>query len=277
MNCKWISTVLLLLPLSSAFALDLDSEIARATQTPLARNPETKYYSFPFVNDLNFGYGPYKRTQNVLYLKPIISFQLTSSYDLILRVIAPLFNHQPSTVASQNYINGWGDLNPTTFVSPFRYRTTLWGLGPTLYIPTASNKALGTGKWSLGPEFALFSMPDRWVLGILTSNVWSIAGDPSRSAVNQFSLQYFISYNFPKGWYITSQPTITANWKASANQVWTVPFGIGGGKAFHFNEDGMTVSVEGFYNVVRPAQQGPDWTIQAKLEFNIADRKVIPL
>ena len=39
--------------------------------------------------------------------------------------------------------------------------------------------------------------------------------------------QYFINYNLKKGWYITMQPILTANWKATTANVWTVPFGGG--------------------------------------------------
>ena len=43
--------------------------------------------------------------------------------------------------------------------------------------------------------------------------------------------QYFINYNIKKGWYITLQPIITANWRASSGNVWTVPVGGGWGES----------------------------------------------
>ena len=49
-------------------------------------------------------------------------------------------------------------------------------------------------------------------------------------AVNQFLLQYFINYNLKKGWYLTWQPTITANWEAASGNKWTVPYGGGVGR-----------------------------------------------
>jgi hypothetical protein len=273
----WLASLLLFVPLSTISALGPDTDIARASQTPFARNPETKYYAFPFVNNVNFGYGSHGNTQAILDFKPIISFQLSSNYDFILRTIAPLVDHQPNTSHSSHDITGWGDLNPTFFISPTRYLTTIWGAGPTFFIPTATNQAIGSGKCSVGPELAIFTMPDQWVLGILTNNVWSVAGDPSRQAVDQFSLQYFISYNFPKGWYLTSEPTISANWKAARGQVWTVPVGIGGGKAFHFPNGGIILSLQSYYNIIRPSQLGPNWTLQAKIEFDLVDRKVISI
>ena len=65
---------------------------------------------------------------------------------------------------------------------------------------------------------------------MLVNNVWSIVGPHSRPAVNQMLMQYFIIYQIKKGWYVTSAPIITANWKASSGNVWTVPVGGGVGR-----------------------------------------------
>ena len=274
MSRTWLGYILLFLPTLS-FAFDADTQVARASQNAFARNPETKYFSFPLDNDINYGYGTQNRTQDVLNFKPIISFQTSHDYDLIIRTIAPIYQRQPMTNTNRHYINGWGDINPTFFISPLFYRHLIWGVGPTIFIPTATNEAIGSGKWSIGPEVGIFTMPHAWVLGVLTSNVWSVAGDPARKAVDQFSFQYFISYNFPRGWYLTSQPTIAANWKANGNQVWTVPFGGGFGKAVHFAENGISFSLQGYYNAIRPDKTGPNWTLQAKIEFSLKDRDVI--
>src|SRR5262245_58043224 len=44
------------------------------------------------------------------------------------------------------------------------------------------------------------------------------------SGVNSFLLQYFINRNLEKGWYLTSSPIITANWKLPSDERWIVPF-----------------------------------------------------
>ena len=40
--------------------------------------------------------------------------------------------------------------------------------------------------------------------------------------MNQMTFQYFLNYNLKKGWYLSSSPILTANWKASNGSVWTV-------------------------------------------------------
>ena len=48
--------------------------------------------------------------------------------------------------------------------------------------------------------------------------------------MNQFLLQWFVNYNMKKGWYLDTAPIVTANWRASADNRWTVPFGGGVGR-----------------------------------------------
>jgi len=39
-----------------------------------------------------------------------------------------------------------------------------------------------------------------------------------------------VNYNFPSGWYLTSTPTIVADWEADNDNRWTVPVGGGVGQ-----------------------------------------------
>jgi len=60
--------------------------------------------------------------------------------------------------------------------------------------------------------------------------MWSFAGEEDRANVNAMTLQPFVNYNLPKGWYLTSSPLITANWEANDNNRWTLPIGGGIGR-----------------------------------------------
>ena len=67
--------------------------------------------------------------------------------------------------------------------------------------------------------------------------------------LNFFLMQYFINYNFPSGWYLTSAPIITANWEADNGERWIVPFGGGIGKVFKIGKQPMNINTQVFYNV----------------------------
>lgn len=254
---------------------DAESELnlAKSTQNPLAVNAEARHYTLPFVNYSNFDNGISENTQNILDLKPVLPFPLSTNYDLILKTIIPI-THQASGTGN-GYINGIGDINPTAFVTPSMNSRLLWGLGPTLVLPTATNKALGAGKFSIGPELALIAMPDVWTFAILTYNIWSVAGPSDRPSINQFSFQYYITYNFQNGWYLTTQPNITSNWLAPTDDMWTVPIGAGAGRLFSIGHQPINFSIQGYRNIIRPSA-GPDWTLQLTLEFLFPDYRTKP-
>jgi len=125
---------------------------------------------------------------------------------------------------------------------------------------------LGSGKWGAGPSAVLLTMNGPWVCGLLINNIWSFAGSPSRGDVNQMLMQYFINYNLPDGWYLSSAPIITANWEADSGNQWTVPIGGGGGKIIRIGKLPLNCSVQGFYNVEKP-NNGPDWNLRLQVQF----------
>ena len=132
-------------------------------------------------------------------------------------------------------------------------------------LKTATDPALGLGKWSAGPSMVVLTMPGKWVIGGLASNIWSFAGDAERSAVNSFLLQYFVNYNLPKAWYLTSAPVVTANWRADSDK-WVVPFGGGVGKIFRVGKQAMNAQVQAFGIPVRP-ESAPSWTLRMQLQL----------
>jgi hypothetical protein len=67
-----------------------------------------------------------------------------------------------------------------------------------------------------------------------------------------------------KGWYLTSAPTITADWKADSGEKWTVPFGGGFGRVFKIGKQPVNAKLAGYYNVEKP-ENASNWTLQASL------------
>src|SRR6266851_1154844 len=199
-------------------------DLQKATQ-----NPISSLISVPLQNNTNFGVGPLDRTQNVLNIQPVIPVRVSEKWNLITRTILPLI-YQPDVTQRNLGVMGLGDINPTFFLSPAKPGKLIWGVGPSFILPTATNRVLGQGKWSAGPSVVALMQPGHWTIGALVNNVWNFAGRSDKPAVNQMLLQYFINYNLKKGWFTVLAPIITANWKASRSNVWTVPFGGGIGR-----------------------------------------------
>lgn len=245
---------------------ETDLNQAKSFQNPLGVNPEARYFTLPIINYNNFKYGSSKNTQNILEFKPVTPFSFTESFDIIFRTFIPLL-HQPD---NPGYQNGLGDINPTAFITPAKNSWFIWGVGPSLVIPSATNHVLGSNLWSLGPELTLIAMPDKWTFALLTSNIWSFSNPSNPNKVNQFSFEYFITYNLSPQWYVTTQPTLVANWLEPAGQKWTVPFGLGVGRLLSYGDQKMNFLVQAYYNVKKP-DTTQQWTLQATLEFLFPD------
>lgn len=237
-----------------------EEALAQAVQ-----NPVGDLISVPLQNNTNFGFGPYDRTQNVLNIQPVIPISLGSDWNLITRTIFPVIT-QPDFFSESGSTTGLGDVNFTAFLSPSKPGKLIWGVGPAIILPTATDQSLGSGKWSAGPSVVGLTIQGPWVAGLLMSNVWSFAGSGDRADVNFFLAQYFVNYNMNHGWYLVSAPIITANWEASSGNQWIVPFGAGFGKIFRIGKQPMNFNTQAFYNAVKP-DFGPDWQWRVQLQF----------
>ena len=105
------------------------------------------------------------------------------------------------------------------------------------------------------------------MVGSLFSNVWSFNEENDGNEVNLFTWQPFINYNLDNGWYLSSSPLITANWEADSDNTWTVPIGGGVGRIFRIGRQPVNCSVLGFYNIEKPDDLGPDWSIRFTLQL----------
>lgn len=250
---------LFLFTYSHAYA-ESNAELAKAAQNPVAN-----MISLPLQNNTNFGIGPDDETQNMLNIQPVWPVSLNNDWNLITRTIVPVIT-QPGIFTNDGQITGLGDITFTAFLSPAKSGKITWGVGPIFLLPTASDESLGTDKWGAGASVVVLAMPGKWVVGSLFSNVWSVGGSGNQD-INLFTWQYFINYNLPNSWYLTSAPILTANWEAdSYGDRWTIPFGGGGGKIFKIGKQPVNAQVSAYKNVQAP-EFGPDWQLRLQLQF----------
>jgi hypothetical protein len=252
--------MLMLLCGAPTYAEQTAEELAKKTQNPVA-----DLISVPFQNNTEFGWGPHNRVKNVLNIQPVWPFKMTDELNLITRTIVPIIR-QPDLRKDSGDTNGLGDINTSLFFSPTNSGQVIWGFGPILVFPTATDEVLGTRKWSAGPTGVALTMQGPWVVGALANQIWSYAGNDDRDKVSAFLLQYFINYNFKGGLYLTSSPIITANWEAASGNKWVIPFGGGVGKIFRIGKLPLNAQTQAFYNVEQ-TEFGPDWGLRFQLSF----------
>jgi hypothetical protein len=251
-----------------AEALKPDAKASAGDLAKAVQNPVASLISVPVQNLTDFYIGPYQRIRNtVLQFQPVIPMQLGQNWTLITRVITPVL-YQPDITQSHEGVFGLGDTNPSFFLSPAKPGKLIWGAGPTFLIPTATDDSLGTGKLSIGPTVVALVQPKRWTLGALVNNLWSIAGPCGRPDVNSMTLQYFINYNLKKGYYLSWQPIVTANWNSASGNVWLVPIGGGIGRIMRLGFQPVNVTIQAYANVKRPdITPSPTWQFKFQLAF----------
>lgn len=208
------------------------------------------------------GLDKHDRAQHVVNIQPVYPLTI-GNVNLVNRLIMPVMD-QPIGKDDDEF--GLGDFQYTMFFSPANAGRVIWGIGPAFLLPTATDDALGTGKWCAGPAAVVLTMPGRWVVGGLVNNLWSFAGEGDRPDVNSMMIQPFINYNFNKGWYFSFSPAITANWEADTDQRWTVPIGAGFGRVFKVGKQPLNMQMGAYYNVEKP-DGAADWNIRFQLQF----------
>jgi hypothetical protein len=248
-----------------------EGDLAKASQ-----NPVGNMISLPLQNNTSFGIGPDDAVSNVLNIQPVYPMALGASWNVINRAIVPVI-YREEVVPGTGSAFGLGDTSYTGFISPSKPGKLIWGVGPSFLLPTATEDRWASDKWSVGAGVVLLAMPGNWVVGVLASNVWSVAGDSDATDVNYMTLQPIINYNLSNGWYLTSVPVITANWEADSNNVWTIPLGGGFGKITKWGRQPVDLSIQAFYNIEQPKpliaeapnldNQGETWTLRLQLKY----------
>jgi hypothetical protein len=225
------------------------------------QNPIGDLYSFPFQNSTNFNYGPNKGTQDVLDIQPVIPIHVNEDWTVITRTILPLVWSPSLQPAAQSVPFGTAPTSFSAFLAPANPTNGwLWGVGPAFQVPTTSNKTLGSNVWGAGPTGVLVYMEGPWVAGVVANNVWSFGGTSGLGGTryNLFLTEPFVNYNFGEGWYVYSAPIITANWRTTGNNAWTLPLGGGGGRVVKIG-DKLPVNFQlgVYYNALRPQIGSP--------------------
>ena len=228
----------------------------------MAQNPFAYVIKVPIEQDLYFGNGPFSRNATSLQIQPVFPIRISEGWLLVPRIVATGLAYQPDVQRNSGGNLGLGDVCPTFFFTPVGEKTTIFGIGPSLSIPTATTTSLGSGKWAFGPSLVVLTQPQWGALGILVQNTWSFAGDSQREPVRQMSLQYSLSYNLPHGWYLTTQPTISADWRQSKADRWLVPVGLGAGRTFTVGKQAVDANAVFYGNVIRQESlASPNWQL----------------
>ncbi len=248
-----------------------EAELAKKLQNPVA-----SLISLPIQNNWDFGIGSANATRYTANIQPVIPFSLGDDWNLITRTIVPVI-YAESPVKGGSDKSGLGDIVQSFFFSP-KAPVGGWILaaGPVMLYPTATDKALGFGKWGAGPTALALQQNHGWTYGMLVNHLWSYAdagryaasdagdaSDGTGAQVNATFIQPFVSYTTKTFTTFGLNTESTYDW---SNSQWTVPLNVSVSQLLKLGKQPIQLSLGAKYYADGPGG-GPDWGLRFGITF----------
>jgi hypothetical protein len=206
-----------------------------------------------------------------LNVQPVIPLDLGEDWNLIWRTILPVVS-QEEMAAGLGDASGIGDVTQSLFFSPEAptRRGWLWGVGPALLAPTASDDALGAERWALGPTLVVLRQTEAgWTYGGLFNHLVSVDDEPEeRRDLRNTLLQIFVSKRIGPGRTLSAATESTYDWE---REQWTVPVHISVSQVVRLG--GQLVSFQGGVGrYAAGSDAAPEWGLRFTTTFMFPKR-----
>lgn len=233
-----------------------------ADATAQANNPLANTTSLNLQNQYYGSLTGIEGDANAVLLRGAKPFRLGSA-NVIARATLPI-NTVPLVQDGDH--TGLGDLNVfAAFLIDTGNPAVSFGIGPQITAPTATDDALGSGKWSAGFANVLFNASSPTLqYGYLLTWQASFAGDGARGDVNAAAFQPFIFYQLGGGTYLRSSGVMTYDFETDS---YAVPIGLGIGQVIKRENGVFNIFIEPQYTVASKGDGQPEWGIFAGLNY----------
>ena len=236
MSVQWCLLMLVVFFCSQANATEQDGNVPLEQITEKGTNPpgdvtrlqvQSTYRQFKNGTDqyviLPRLFLPYEG-----FIVPGLGTGGSQDYYSLLRVETSMIQQHNSQHGAVNAF-GMADTNLTHGVV-FPQAWGSWGLGYGMLLPTATEKALGMGKWQAGPSGIIsYQGFPGWQITAFAQQFSSFAGDDNRAAQNFMSFQPIVTKRFAGGYFLIFDPIMKFDWK---NHDYIIPLNLGFGMAF---------------------------------------------
>jgi len=155
--------------------------------------------------------------------------------------------------------SGLGDIDVFAAYLAVNKPTLTVGIGPQIVFPTASEDALGTGKWQLGVAAVVYGIVvPQWQLGGLVTWQTSIAGDENRDDTSVLAAQPFSIWQLGGGTYLRTAPIWVFDLKSGD---YHIPLGFGIGQVVKVNKTVFNIFIEPQFTILHSGVGQPAFQI----------------
>jgi len=200
------------------------------------------------------------QTGTALVFQPSFPFSLENGDVIFFRPAIPIQFSAPSPDPGGMGFSSESGLGDIAFDVAYG-RTTKTGMlyagGVIVSLPTATNDALGTDRFTMGPEFMIGKLTKKWVIGAFPNHQWDVGGSGDKD-INLTTIQLFGTVLPGGGWNYGTSPIITFD---HISDQWTVPLNFTLGKTVIWNGRPWKLSAELNYYVEQADAFGPQWFI----------------
>ncbi|WP_281081368.1 hypothetical protein [Klebsiella quasivariicola] len=232
-----------------------------------ANNPLANMTAFNMQNYYIGDVSGTDKDANQFWFRFATPFSLSES-NWLLRASLPV-NTYPAPPRG-GHTTGVGDLNLfASWLIDTGNPAMSFGFGPQITAPTASEDAVGSGKWSGGLVNVLFDASDpKFQYGYLASWQHSFAGENDRNNVNLATFQPFLFYQLGGGTYLRAAPIWVYNLQ---NNDYSLPVGLGIGQVIKKQKTVYNFFVEPQVSVADRGDGQPKWQIFAGLNLQFVN------
>jgi hypothetical protein len=228
-------------------------------------NPVASLISVPLQFNHDENIGPADGRRSFVNVQPVVPISISQDWNLISRTIVPLID-QKDIAGPSGSQSGAGDIVQSLFFSPKAPTAggLIWGAGPVLLLPTATDELLGSEKWGLGPTGVVLTQRGPWTYGALGNHIWSVAGKSSRADISATFVQPFLSYTTKSATSFGLNTESTYDWKSNR---WSVPINVTVGQVLKLGSQLIQVGGGARY-WAKSAPNGPEgWGYRISLTF----------
>ncbi len=221
---------------------------AAQANNPLANMTALNFHNYFIPKLTDAPADAYLNTSWIRFAKPLAGGKFLFRLSVPMSTVA-----MPDGNGSIDAKNGLGDINAFLSYSFVSTATTTVGMGPLLAAPTASEDALGSGKWQGGVAFVAFiAKSPVFQFGGLVTWQTSFAGDEDRSSTNLAAVQPFYFFQLGKGTYLRGAPIWAFDIE---NEAYHTPIALGIGQVVKVGNTVFNLFVEPQYSMLHKGTQ----------------------